>query len=159
LSEFQETELSERPILPKNIDYGYAVTSHKGQGSTYKYIFADLHNMDNPANLRMVKDKGEDFAIERQQLKYVGLSRASVEAFVYTRKTNESILKEGKSIKQAPPTAGVTFEQSFSPERQEEIINNFSSKHNMTKEAALAYIKQGIAQKGQEAINKLNECY
>jgi hypothetical protein len=77
------------------------------------------------------------------------MSRASEMVYVAT----------SKSIKQAPPTAGVTFEQSFSPERQEEIINNFSSKHNMTKEAALAYIKQGIAQKGQEAINKLNECY
>jgi hypothetical protein len=108
VSEFEETALSEKTLLPKNIDYGYAVTSHKGQGSTYKYIFADLENMDNPANLRIVKDKGSDFAIERQQLKYVGLSRASIEAFVYTRKTNESTLEEGKPIEKA--SAKPTFE-------------------------------------------------
>lgn len=96
ISEFEQTDLSQKTLLPKNIDYGYAVTSHKGQGSTYKYTFVDLENMDNPANLKIVKDKGEDFAIERQQLKYVGLSRASVQAFVYTRKTNEVTLEKGK---------------------------------------------------------------
>ena len=53
----------------------------------------------------------------------------------------------------------INFEQSFSPERQEEILNNFATKHNMTKEAAREYIDSAIASKGQEVIDKLNECY
>ena len=53
----------------------------------------------------------------------------------------------------------INFEQSFSAERQEEILNNFATKHNMTKEAARKYIDDAIASKGQEVIDKLNECY
>jgi alkylated DNA repair dioxygenase AlkB/predicted NAD-dependent protein-ADP-ribosyltransferase YbiA (DUF1768 family) len=168
-SEFQETGLSERTVLPKNIDYGYAVTSHKGQGSTYKYIFADLQNMDNPANLRIIKDKGKDFAIERQQLKYVGLSRASVEVFAYTRKTNESTLKEGKVIKEAALSQPSAFDllTEFTPERKQEILSNFAYKHKMTIEKAKDYINEAIATKGKEIViaqlNKTdeqgNKCY
>ena len=35
-------ELKDRfQILSKDIDYGYAITAHKSQGSTYKYVFLD----------------------------------------------------------------------------------------------------------------------
>ena len=57
------------------------------------------------------------------------------------------------------PSQAISFEQSFSTERQEEIVNNFATKHNLTKEAALEYIKKAVASKGQEVIDKLKECY
>ena len=53
----------------------------------------------------------------------------------------------------------INFEKSFSPKRQEEILNNFATKHKMTKEAARKHINEAIASKGQEVINKLKECY
>jgi exodeoxyribonuclease-5 len=155
VSEFEQTDLSQKTLLPKNIDYGYAVTSHKGQGSTYKYIFVDLENMDNPANLKIIKDKGEDFAIERQQLKYVGLSRASVEAFVYTRKTNELTLEKGTSVEI------FTFDSlvEFTLERKQEILSNFVAKHKMTEEAAKAYINDALAKDRNNVLKILKECY
>ena len=53
----------------------------------------------------------------------------------------------------------VSFESAFPAERQKEIVNNFATKHNMTEEQALEYINNAIATKGQEAIDKLKECY
>jgi hypothetical protein len=55
------------------------------------------------------------------------------------------------------PTA--SFEKAFSPERQKEILKNFTAKHKVTEEAALDNIRKGIATEGQKAIDKLNECY
>jgi hypothetical protein len=53
----------------------------------------------------------------------------------------------------------VSFESTFSAERQKEIISNFATKHNMNEAQALDYINNAIATKGQEAIDKLKECY
>lgn len=63
------------------------------------------------------------------------------------------------TIVYAAPTSPLSFEQAFSPERQESIINNFISKHKGTRETALKSIKEAIAQEGQSAINLFNECY
>jgi exodeoxyribonuclease-5 len=110
---FEETSTSERPMLAKNIDYGYAVTSHKGQGSTYKYAFVDYENMENPANNRVISDGDVKYAIERQQLKYVGLSRASKIAFVFTRKAGTDELYSSQEIQSEP---------SYIPESQESFV-------------------------------------
>lgn len=53
----------------------------------------------------------------------------------------------------------LTFSSSFSAERQQEIINNFASKHNISKEQALKNIEEAIASREQDAINQLKECY
>ena len=110
---FEETVSSEKPMLPKNIDYGYAVTSHKGQGSTYKYVFVDYENMENPANNRVISDADIKYAIERQQLKYVGLSRASKIAFVFSRKAGTDELYSSQEIQSEP---------SYIPESQESFV-------------------------------------
>jgi exodeoxyribonuclease-5 len=110
---FEETATSERPMLAKNIDYGYAVTSHKGQGSTYQYVFDDYENMENPANNRVISDGDVKYAIERQQLKYVGLSRASKIAFVFTRKAGTDELYSSQEIQSEP---------SYIPESQESFV-------------------------------------
>jgi hypothetical protein len=56
-------------------------------------------------------------------------------------------------------TTYATFEDSFSPERQKEIVTNFATKHKYSEQETIDYIKNAIATKGQEVIDKLNECY
>ena len=60
---------------------------------------------------------------------------------------------------QTPVTKTITFENSFSEDRQKEILSNFTTKHKMTDQDARNYINNAIAIKGQEAIDKINECY
>ena len=72
-------ELKDRfQILSKDIDYGYAITAHKSQGSTYKYVFLDEQDFDKIQdrwNYRHnMMQRGEK---ERNQLKYVAFTRAS----------------------------------------------------------------------------------
>lgn len=55
-----------RVIRKKTVDYGYACTAHKSQGSTYKHVFVDVNN------LKQCRD--EEL---RKQLEYVSLSRAT----------------------------------------------------------------------------------
>lgn len=112
-SPFDELPSTEKPILDKNIDYGYAVTSHKAQGSTYQYVFVDYQNMENPGNDRMIMDNGVKYANERQQLKYVGLSRASKVAFVYSRKADTEALSSPQEL----PSS-----ESFVPESAESFV-------------------------------------
>ena len=52
-----------------------------------------------------------------------------------------------------------TFDDSFSTERQKEIVTNFATKHKLSEQETIDYIKNAIATKGQEVITKLNECY
>ena len=52
-----------------------------------------------------------------------------------------------------------TFEESFSADRQKEIVTNFAAKHKLSEKEAKAYIDNAIATKGQQVIDKLNECY
>ena len=67
-----------RVIKKKTLDYGYASTVHKSQGSTYNIVFvdeADINKNNSPRN--------------RSQLKYTAFSRASESSVVLT---NNNIL-------------------------------------------------------------------
>ncbi len=68
----------------KNIDYGYAVTSHKAQGSEFQYALVDWKDMESKNNLKMKKWKGADWSYERQNLKYTAISRARKVAILYS---------------------------------------------------------------------------
>jgi ATP-dependent exoDNAse (exonuclease V) alpha subunit len=62
-------------VIVKDLDYGYAITGHKSQGSTYSHVFV----MENDINDNwMLK--------ERNQIKYVALTRPSMTATVLTTK-------------------------------------------------------------------------
>lgn len=65
-------------VVDKDIDYGYAITAHKSQGSTYTTVFLD------EANFNILRDGWStkhncpiDRVSERDRLKYVGVTRAS----------------------------------------------------------------------------------
>lgn len=60
-----------RLLVKKDIDYGYGITVHKTQGSTYENVFVHLPNL-----LRNPK------SVERKKLVYVALSRASKKAII-----------------------------------------------------------------------------
>ncbi len=61
---------------PKSIDYGYAITSHKSQGGTYQYVFADEADIESIYS----------FDVEAaNQSKYVAFSRAAKGVIANTR--------------------------------------------------------------------------
>jgi len=60
-------------VIVKDLDYGYAITGHKSQGSTYSHVFV----MENDINDNWVLK-------ERNQIKYVALTRPSMTATVLT---------------------------------------------------------------------------
>ena len=62
-------------VIVKDLDYGYAITGHKSQGSTYSHVFV----MENDINENWVLK-------ERNQIKYVALTRPSRTASVLTTK-------------------------------------------------------------------------
>lgn len=62
-----------KSLVPKTLDYGFAVTAHKAQGSTFKKVAVDYQDIRN--NKRVV---------ERNQLLYVAISRATDELHVNT---------------------------------------------------------------------------
>lgn len=75
----QLNDQNKRKIVKKDIDYGYALTIHKLQGSTIQNIAVDLHNIVYPTNNpNMVNDVDT-----RNRLLYVALSRASDNAIIH----------------------------------------------------------------------------
>lgn len=70
---------------------------------------------------------------------------------------NENFDKLIQSSTQQTTTS--TFESSFTPERQKEILTNFAAKHKMSEEQALKYINEAINTKGEEVIKLLKDCY
>lgn len=75
-----------RGRVDKDIDYGYGLTTHKCQGSTYKNIFVNVDDIafykDNKGKLSLRKDYGKNTDITdlRNKLLYVAISRVSKKA-------------------------------------------------------------------------------
>ena len=62
-------------IIVKDLDYGYAITGHKSQGSTYTHVFV----MENDINDNWILK-------ERNQIKYVAFTRPTTTATILTTK-------------------------------------------------------------------------
>jgi hypothetical protein len=65
-------------VINKDLDYGYAITGHKSQGSTYTHVFVLENDINDNWLLK-----------ERNQIKYVALTRPSMTATVLTTKIDE----------------------------------------------------------------------
>jgi hypothetical protein len=66
-------------IIDKDLDYGYAITVHKSQGSTYTNVLVNENNIDKNSN-----------PSERNKLKYVAFSRPTQNAYVLSEKTDNN---------------------------------------------------------------------
>jgi len=74
-----------RGTVPKDIDYGYGLTIHKSQGSTYENVFIDMVDVTHYQDRKsmMYNTDKNPYAIEfRNKLLYVALSRASKKATI-----------------------------------------------------------------------------
>jgi len=70
-------------VIDMDICYGYAITCHKCQGSTYKFVFIDEKNFEKLTDCW--NDKYQAYingTKEKNQLKYVAYTRASEKAYV-----------------------------------------------------------------------------
>ena len=67
------------------VDYAYALTAHKSQGSTFKNVFVDIPDIlrDQTKNTFEWPDDRKQLVYERNQLLYVALTRASHRVLIY----------------------------------------------------------------------------
>lgn len=91
-------------IVEPNLAFGYALTAHKAQGGTYKNVFVDEKNMSAFAKERKVYDRDNTFfAYEQNQLKYVGMSRASENLHIFTDKPITESSSFTKNVEEETP--------------------------------------------------------
>lgn len=77
-------------VVEKDLFYGYSITSHKTQGSTYESVFvddADFNRLKNMMNYRF--GKIENRTREKNQLRYVAYTRTSDSLRVLVEKMEE----------------------------------------------------------------------
>jgi ATP-dependent exoDNAse (exonuclease V) alpha subunit len=61
-------------VITKDLDYGYAITGHKSQGSTYEHVLILEEDIDINPKIK-----------ERNQIKYVALSRPRKTAIIFNQ--------------------------------------------------------------------------
>lgn len=74
-----------RYLQTKVFDFGYAMTIHKSQGSTFTNVLVDATDIDKSYTNGMALLKGEDIPDITQQLNYVAVSRATDTVTILTR--------------------------------------------------------------------------
>ena len=71
-------------VLEKDVYYGYAITSHKSQGSTYKNVYVDEHDFKKLSNKWNYRYQAvENRFKEQNQLKYVAYTRSSDKLVIF----------------------------------------------------------------------------
>jgi hypothetical protein len=71
-------------VIEKDVDWGYSITSHRAQGSTYRVVFIDEPDFDKLRD-RYNYNIGCEIKCskEKNQLKYVAYTRPTDIAYVY----------------------------------------------------------------------------
>jgi alkylated DNA repair dioxygenase AlkB len=78
---------------------------------------------------------------------------------ITSTQTKVEQIKPGEQLDLFRTTETFDTIEDFTPERKEEILQNFADKHKMTTEQAKEYINTAIADNKEEVINKLKDCY
>jgi exodeoxyribonuclease-5 len=71
---------TETVMVAKDLDYNYAITVHKSQGSTFANVFVDMNNIDKFWDPKM---NPSEINATRNRLKYVALSRPRKSAHIF----------------------------------------------------------------------------
>lgn len=75
-------QLGTKEVISKDIDYGYGITCHKSQGSTYNNVFVNFQDISVIIGNARTSKELEDAKLMRRNLVYVALSRASRKAYI-----------------------------------------------------------------------------
>lgn len=73
-------------IVEKDVNYGYAITAHKSQGSTYDTVLFDEQDFDRIINVFKYGKGLFNKVRERNMLKYVAVSRAKSKVYIFDGK-------------------------------------------------------------------------
>ena len=92
-----------RVVLKKQFDFGYALTIHKSQGSTYDQVMFHEPSVENAKFLESTK----------QQLKYVAVSRARNKVFILTDHEVQQEVKQLAAPKLTKTKTDVTRAQAM----------------------------------------------
>ena len=168
LNMIDNDQVKEYYKIEPNLSFGYAITTHKSQGSTYKHVMVDESNMSFRDNTRRVDDQDDEFyAYEANQMRYVGFSRPTTTLVIYTKKPigEELIYGDSKvtATEEEPPvdlgknkgnimsflTKGDAISKIFGPSNEiklstKDILNNLYSKTGeLNKQILSAISKSG----------------
>lgn len=77
---YKNAYLTEEKII-KDIDYGYGITAHKSQGSTYNTVFVNYNDIAQIVTFSKPQERMEAETMKKRLL-YVALSRASKKAYL-----------------------------------------------------------------------------
>lgn len=104
-------------LYAANVDYAYAIDSHKSQGSTYDVVAVDAADI-NSVQPTTLKTKAQSI--------YTGLTRASNITIVSSNTTNEgTIYTDIKGINDRINAAknGATTDESYTPKTEEDYFS------------------------------------
>lgn len=87
-----ETLADQFKCIEKDIYYGYAITAHKSQGSTYQHVIVDENDFGRIQDRMNFKyGKLEKRTREKNQLRYVSYTRAKGELVIVTNDTPKAV--------------------------------------------------------------------
>ena len=108
-----------RTVVKKQFDFGYALTVHKSQGSTYDQVMFHEPSVENAKFLESTK----------QQLKYVAVSRARSKVYVLTDNEVQQEVKQLDTPKLTKTKTDVTRAQAM---RNPKTLYIFTDNTNRT---------------------------
>lgn len=79
--EYKTEEMIKAEKIKKKIDYGYGITAHKSQGSTYNTVFVNMRDISQITSFCKPHEVA-DMEVLKKRLLYVALSRASKMAYI-----------------------------------------------------------------------------
>lgn len=115
--ENHKTIIKNFPFLKveKGVDFGYAKTIHKSQGSTVKNVFFDTSTL--PKSSTTLTLDGKEFSTEKHSMLYVALSRAS---------KNLVVLNAGDNFYKVEPEERTIQQPEANQEKDISTFTNYS---------------------------------